>query len=198
MENKNENSEMEHMREQLNLLKGKLEKETIINERLLRKAMKEKVSSLNRDAIGVSAMALFGIPYCTVVFPTLINVSWWFIGVTDVFFIIALIYTYYSHKGIRAKELMDGNLIEVSRKMVRMRRMYATWLKFSIPFIIVWFAWFMYEILHKNTNDGIPMAIGGVVGGIIGAFIGIRVYRRTRQRSLDVIMQIKELCEEKS
>ena len=93
---------------------------------------------------------------------------------------------------------MDGNLIEVSRKMVRMRRMYATWLKFSIPFITVWFAWFMYEILHKNTTDGIPMVIGGVVGGIIGAFIGIRVYRRTRQRSLDVIMQIKELCEEKS
>ena len=194
MENKNENSEMEHMREQLNLLKEKLEKETIVNERLLRKAMKDTVSSLNRDAIGVAAIGLLGIPYCTFAFSLLMNVSWWFIGVTDVFFLTAVIYTYYSHKGIRAKDLMDGNLIEVSRKMVRMRHMYATWLKFSIPFITVWFAWFMYEILGNNVADGIPMAIGGVIGGIIGAFIGIRIYRRTRRRSLNVIMQIKELC----
>ena len=195
MENITENAELEQMREQLNLLKEKLEKETIINERLLRRTMKEKVSSLNRDAIIIAIIGLLGIPYCTFVFANLMNISWWFIGVTDIFFLTAVIYTYISHKDIRAKELLDGNLIEVSRKIGRMRRMYANWLKFSIPFIIIWFTWFMFEALGRNADNGVPFAIGGAIGGIIGGAIGIRKYRRMRKKTLEVIMQIKELCE---
>lgn len=197
MENIIENAELKQMKEQMNLLKEKLEKEKIVNEQLLRVAMKEKVSSLNRDAIVIVIVALLGIPYCTWVFASIINVSWWFIAVTDIFFLVAVVYTYFSHKDIRAKELMDGNLIEVSRKMTRMRRMYANWLKFSIPFVIVWFAWLMFEVLGNNADNGIPFAIGGVTGGIIGTWIGIKMYRRTRKKSLDVILQIKELTEEK-
>lgn len=195
MENKIESTELEQMRAQLNLLKGMLEKETIVNERLIRKAMKEKVSSLNRDAIVIAIVALVGIPYCTFVFANMMNISWWFIGVTDVFFLIAIIYTYISHKDIRAKELMDGNLIEVSRKIERMRRMYANWLKFSIPFVILWFAWFMFELLGRNADDGVPFAIGGIIGGIIGGCVGVCQYCRTRKKTLEVIMQIKELSE---
>jgi hypothetical protein len=195
MENNIESTELEQMRTQLNLLKEKLEKETIVNERLIRKAMKEKVSNLNRDAIAITIVALLGIPYCTFVFANMMNMSWWFIGTTDVFFLIAVIDTYISHKDIRAKELMDGNLIEVSRKIERMRRMYANWLKFGIPFIIVWFAWFLFEALGRNVDDGAPIAIGGAIGGIIGACIGIRKYRQTRRKTLEVIMQIKELNE---
>ena len=122
MENIN-NTELEQMKEQMNLLKEKIEKEKIVNQQLLRVAMKEKVSSLNRDAIIFVILGIVAIPYCTWVFISILNMSWWFIGVTDLFFLAAIVYTYFSHKDIKAKELMDGNLIEVSKKIMRMRRM---------------------------------------------------------------------------
>ena len=196
MENIN-NTELEQMKEQMNLLKEKIEKEKIVNQQLLRVAMKEKVSSLNRDAIIFVILGIVAIPYCTWVFISILNMSWWFIGVTDLFFLAAIVYTYFSHKDIKAKELMDGNLIEVSKKIMRMRRMYANWLKFSIPFVIVWFVWFLFEVLGNNVDEGTPFAIGGTVGGIIGGFIGTKMYYRTRNKTLDVIQQIKELTEEK-
>ena len=73
MENITENAELEQMRAQLNLLKGKLEKETIINEQLIRKAMKEKVSSLNRQTLVLAFIILLAIPYCTWVFTKMLN-----------------------------------------------------------------------------------------------------------------------------
>lgn len=122
MENEFENAGLEQMKEQLNLLKSKLDKETMINERLLRKAMKDKVSSLNHDAIVIAIVAILGIPYCTWVFASMVNVSWWFTIVTDLFMLTAVIYTYYCHKDLNAKDLLNGNLIEVSRKVARMRQ----------------------------------------------------------------------------
>jgi hypothetical protein len=197
MENIIDNTELEQMKEQMNLLKEKVEKEKIVNQQLLRAAMKEKVSRLNRDAIFIALLGIVAIPYCTWIFISILNMSWWFIGVTDLFFLAAIVYTYFSHKDIKAKELMDGNLIEVSKKIMRMRRMNANWLKFSIPFVIVWFAWFLFEVLGNNADEGTPFAIGGTVGGIIGGFIGTKMYYRTRNKTLDVTQQIKELTEEK-
>ena len=43
--------EFEMMKKQLEVLKDKLDKETIINEQLMRKTMKDKVSKLHKDAI---------------------------------------------------------------------------------------------------------------------------------------------------
>ena len=131
MENIN-NTELEQMKEQMNLLKEKIEKEKIVNQQLLRVAMKEKVSSLNRDAIIFVILGIVAIPYCTWVFISILNMSWWFIGVTDLFFLAAIVYTYFSHKDIKAKELMDGNLIEVSKKIMRMRRMIGANYRLSI------------------------------------------------------------------
>lgn len=199
MENNTESTELEQMRAQLNLLKGKLEKETIVNERLIRKAMKEKVSSLNRQTLVLAFIILLAIPYCTWVFTKMLNASWWFIAVTDLFFLVAVIYTYVTHKDLRAKELIDGNLVDVSRKITRMQRLGANWLKFSIPFGILWFAWFLFEVLGRNFDNNpsfsIGVAIGGLVGGIIGGWFGFMFYRRKRKKLLEVIMQIKELSE---
>ena len=50
--------EFETMKKQLEVLKDKLDKETIINEQLMRKAMKEKVPKLHKDAIIICCVAL--------------------------------------------------------------------------------------------------------------------------------------------
>ncbi len=180
------------MKKQLEVLKDKLDKETIINEQLMRKAMKEKVSKLHKDAIIIACVALFGIPYCTWAF-SFMHLPELFIVVTDIFFAIAIVYTYITHKGLKANDLLDGNLIEVSHKIIKMRRLESLWLRFSIPFITIWFAWFIYEVIKQTEDEAISMAIGGVVGGIIGGAIGVSKYRKSRKKSQEILLQIEEL-----
>jgi hypothetical protein len=184
--------EFETMKKQLEVLKDKLDKETIINEQLMRKAMKEKVSKLHKDAIIIACVALFGIPYCTWAF-SFMHLPELFIVVTDIFFAIAIVYTYITHKGLKANDLLDGNLIEVSHKIIKMRRLESLWLRFSIPFITIWFAWFIYEVIKQTEDEAISMAIGGVVGGIIGGAIGVSKYRKSRKKSQEILLQIEEL-----
>ena len=184
--------ELDMMKKQLEVLKDKLDKETIINEQLMRKTMKDKVSKLHKDAIIIACVALFGIPYCTWVF-SFMHMSTLFIGVTDVFFVIAIIYTYITHKGLKSNDLLNGNLVDVSYKITKMRHLESAWLRFSIPFITCWFAWFIFELMKQNGDEAKGMAIGGAVGGVIGAIIGTIKYRKSRKKSQEILLQIKEL-----
>jgi hypothetical protein len=184
---------LEQMKKQLSALKSKLDKETIVNDRLMRSIMNQKMKKINRERWIISSIILLGIPYCTWCFMFLLNMSVWFTVVTDVFMLVALIYTYLMHKDIKASELMKGNLIEVSRKMIKIKRMQANWLKFSIPFVVIWMAWFVIENL--NGIDAKYVIIGGSVGAVIGAIFGTMSYRRTRRMATEVIQQIEELNE---
>ena len=49
MKNDIESRELQEMKEQLAILTQKLEKETIVNERLLRQSMKNKASSIRKE-----------------------------------------------------------------------------------------------------------------------------------------------------
>lgn len=193
MEHINDNIELEQMREQLSVLKGKLDKEMIVNDRMMRKIMRQKVKSIKRYSWTIRTIILLGIPYCTWCFMYLLRMSVWFTLVTDIFMIIALVYTYFMHRGINEKELMEGDLIEVRSKMLRMKHMQANWLKFGIPFIILWLAWFVIE--NMNVADAQYILIGGGVGGVIGGIIGTMNYRKTRRMATEIIKQIEELNE---
>ena len=184
--------EFETMKKQLEVLKDKLDKETIINEQLMRKTMKDKVSKLHKEAIIIACVAHFGIPYCTWVF-SFMHMSYLFIGVTDVFLAIAIVYTFFTHKGLKANDLLNGNLVDVSYKITKMRHLESAWLRFSIPFITCWFAWFIFELMKQNGDEAKGMAIGGAVGGVIGAIIGTIKYRKSRKKSQEILLQIKEL-----
>ena len=64
--------ELQQMKEQLAILTQKLNKETIVNERLMRQAMKSKASSIRKQAITESAITLIMIPYTIWVMPEVI------------------------------------------------------------------------------------------------------------------------------
>lgn|SRR5574344_392151 len=192
MENINANIELEQMREQLSVLKGKLDKEAIVNDRLMRKIMKQKVKSIKQHGRAIIILTCVFIPYCTWVF-TNMHMSVWFTAVTDIFMLTALIYDYFAYKNIQSNELMEGDLIDVKRKMIRFKRKQADWLKIGIPFIILWLAWFAIE--NMNHADAKFVLIGGIVGGVIGACIGFKYYLKIRRMATEVISQIDELKE---
>lgn len=79
----NDNMELEQMKEQLSVLKSKLDKEDIVNDRLMRKVMRKKVSRLKRYTYVTYVAVIIGIPYCTWACIYLLNISLWFTLFTD-------------------------------------------------------------------------------------------------------------------
>ena len=143
--------------------------------------------------------ALFAIPYCAWVFNH-IGLSVWFCVVTCLFLLIAILYNFYSHYGLQTKDLLQGDLLMASQKVMRMKRLYLKWLRFGIPFICFWLSWFFTEVLYKLKGEGSDFLIAFLVGSVIGAnngvFLGFKQYRKTIRNADDLLQQIQELTVE--
>ena len=57
------NNEFEEMRQQMNILKEKLQQQDIVNEKVMRRTMKRNVSGINRRYTFVSILCILMIPY---------------------------------------------------------------------------------------------------------------------------------------
>lgn len=194
METMTDNKELEQMKGQLNVLKDKLEKESLVNDRIMRRIMRKRVNTIKRYVDMTYVLILISIPYCTWVFKSLLGVSWAFVVVTDLFMVVALIYEYQAHKEVTAKGLLDESLLDVSRKVQRMKKMNAQWLLFGIPFGILWLLWIILDI--PEDNDYIINVMFIIIGAIVGAFVGITFYRKRQRIAKDILSQIDELTKE--
>jgi hypothetical protein len=194
METMTDNKELEQMKGQLGVLKDKLEKESLVNDRIMRRIMRKRVKTIKRYVDMTYVLILISIPYCTWVFKSLLGVSWAFVVVTDLFMVVALIYEYQAHKEVTAKGLLDESLLDVSRKVQRMKKMNAQWLLFGIPFGILWLLWIILDI--PEDNDYIINVMFIIIGAIVGAFVGITFYRKRQRIAKDILSQIDELTKE--
>lgn len=184
----------EEMKEQLALLHHKLESEQIVNDRLIRRVISRNAGRINRDGLFIILVAALAIPYCITVFWWM-SISWAFTIVTTLFFIIAIVYTRYNLSMVRTQHLAACTLAEVTQRVVRMKLLYARWLRFSIPFLIIWAIWFAYEIMSlvgTSAEERHAILIGGAVGGAIGIAWGIVAYRRTQRLANEILDGIKD------
>ncbi|WP_300728070.1 hypothetical protein [uncultured Bacteroides sp.] len=190
MENFADNLEFEEMKRQCMLLKEKLDKEAIVNEKLIRSSMQDKVSYIVRRKRIVMLIAIVGLFYCTYIF-SILGFSMFLRIFTCIFLLVAVGYNYYSSKGMDSQRVVSGNLLEVSEALVRMNLLGIRWFYFAIPTVLFWLGWFIYECFQ--TEGGSYMAYGGIGGFIVGAIIGLRLYFSMRRKSKEVISQIEEL-----
>lgn len=191
-------NEFEEMKAQLALLNKKLEQETIVNERLIRRSMKEKASSLRRKAIVESIISLIMIPYFIWVMPQLIGLSTGFCLFVCFMLALALGYNYYIHSHFRPDEFVYGDLIKARKDTLMLKRFYSNWLKFiGIPFIIVFIGWFAYEVSQHFQGEELQSILGGMtIGLVLGVIIGSYQYLKTQRMADDILTQIEELSED--
>jgi len=187
--------ELQQMKEQLAILTQKLDKETIVNERLMRQAMKSKALWLRRKAIIESALILIMIPYFLWLMPGLCGLSVEFSTFVCLFLVLALVYNYYIHTHFRPEKFVHGNLLEARKDTLRLKTLYANWLKFiGIPFIVVFLSWFVHDITKAIHGEELQGALYGmVVGVLIGSIIGIYRYRKTQRTADEILEQIEEM-----
>ncbi|MBQ2210579.1 MAG: hypothetical protein II404_11545 [Prevotella sp.] len=190
----NNDFDLENMRQQMTTLKNKLNQQEIVNDRLIRHSMKNTASNINRTYFWLIFLSVLMVPYGYWAFVVLshFSIAFW-IG-TSLFMLVCGGATFYNKRNLSDTKLMTNSLVDVCRHMARAKKFDADWLFFGIPGIILWLAWFFYEV-YKQNNDLIshPMFWAGCVGGTIGAIIGFSIHFKTQRQYQEIIDQIEDL-----
>lgn len=196
MENTFISHELEEMRSQISILKGKLEKQTIVNENHIRLSMKSKANDLNRTIMSTVAGGIFALIYCPVLFAHF-GCSVPFVIVTTVILAVCLGLTIRQKVVLGRLDFSQGNLVEIARSLGNIRKHYVQWTRLAAPAIIIpWFAWCIYELIKLDNEGGMFVVAGAVVGGIIGGIVGVSINRKVVRNADEILSQIEELQKE--
>ena len=181
-------TQLEEMREQLATLKKKLDKQEIVNERLIRQLMGKNVVGVNRTNLWLNVLCVLMIPFGYLVFVTWSGYSIAFWIFTSLFLLSGFIYTYLTGKDLRNSRLMQEDLLEVRRKVARIKKLDHNQFYFGFIVFLIWVVWLGYEIhLHGGFS------YGGLIGGAIGTVFGVRFYNKTQRQYQEIINQIEDL-----
>ena len=192
--NTRETNEILEMREQLAALKKRLNTQEIINDRLIKEAMLGKLSSINKQAIVIGILCLVMIPFEFFNFQRLGH-SLAFCIATSALFLICFVAILVSHYRLRKRDIRNGDLVTTYTEVARTRKIYKNWHYISIPILVVWFAWYEYEIYTRISQKDMTMMLivsaSAIVGIIIGGIIGLRIHKRTLRTAEDLLHQIE-------
>lgn len=192
-------TEFEEMRQQLDILKNKLDNQTLVNDKLIRQSMLNKMSFMKKYT-WVSFLVLLFIYYAYNEVRIMFNLSWWFYGATVIFMTFSVCLDAYINR-FNKEAFLNGDLIATSLQMQRMKKLRKRSLLYGIFFMTIWVSWFVIELYNdsgavnggENTSMFYGMIVGGGVGLIVGVAIGIWIYLRMQRINSDIIQQIDEL-----
>lgn len=188
-------NEWNDMREQLQLLKQKVEREEQLGERQIRRAMSRQMAKINRQGLFFTILALVSIPYF-IWSRAILPVSEPFCWFTCAYLLAAAIYTHLIHSELSAEDLTRDHLITVARKLTALKRSYTRWLYLSIPFLAVWIYWYVHELrLILRPEIFVTTLIACAIGGLIGFAIGIHKHMQVQRGCSELLEQIREISD---
>lgn len=183
--------ELEEMREQLDLLNKKLDKQQIFAEKSMIKYVKADLKKLNGSGVFYIVMGIFALIYCPVTF-YFWNFSFEFVVGTALMLFVCLAYTLYLHNGLYSIDVAKGNLMELSQKVLRLRKGYANWLYVGFTMIIVW-CYFLYRealVIYENPEG---FMVAAIIGGLLGGIIGLSRHFKVVRDADNLLEHIKEI-----
>ena len=194
----NENiNELETLRSQLNILKKKLDDQTIVNGQLLRNAMSNKMSWIMKY-IWFELLAL--LPLCALSFVGLKLMSpgmpWGPMVCILLLVAVDIVLDFYLNH-TSENDWLAENLVATGRKLIRMKKLRWIQVAVSLPIAVVLFIWYGF-CFSAETDEVMSMAmnIGMIVGGVIGLGIGLSVLVKMNRTNDSLIQQIRELTKE--
>lgn len=172
-------------------LKRNLDKEQIVNDRLLRTVMRQRASWLNKFVIFEFCM----IPVIYLIFAGIcafFHISQWF-AVT--FLILGTLDAVMDLRTFRIspKVFSTCTMLEVRKLLIRQKKERLIHMCVALPLCIIWIIWFLNTIAVASdplaTDHALNFAgvVGGIIGGLIGGIICIIIYRKA-QRTNDFII----------
>ncbi|MBR5170656.1 MAG: hypothetical protein IKW85_08820 [Muribaculaceae bacterium] len=205
METQNDNfnaydefNELDEMRQQLNDVKNKVEKQGHLNEELVKRVVQDKMKSVHRTVFQLAALAIAATPiYIFLKYQA--GLSWALVIFTIVMLLGFIIADYFiNHMDINH---MGDDMIETARKLTQMKKNRSISQKIGLAVCVPWLAWFGYEyyqynLSHFGQDNALFTLLPIAIGAIAGATIGIIIYRRMQRTNDEMIDQINELTRE--
>lgn len=179
-------NELDEMRQQMVLLKEKLNRQEIINEQLMHKSVERRLYrlGLNRKIKRVyMVLCIIFIP-CFLV--GTMGLPIWF-GIATVAVIGAsLVYHEAFMEHVSADDLNRLSMKQISEKAIRLKEQGARWIWIGIPMLVAWLVTLCYVVLHRADyeTEGQYILYGISFGIIIGACLGVIIYKK-QQRMID-------------
>lgn len=198
MEENNTMMELEQMREQMQVLRNKLDTQEIVNDKLVKNSIKSKMSWIKKfvyfEFLLIPFMALMGY-----VFKEMFNLSWFCYAFILVLCVIDVVLDYRINvASLDLEKVEKHNLSDTLQKLVAMKQMRAKAFFIMMLLSILLFMWSSIEMWQNTSTNTFNTNIlyGGLVGGIIGFFVGIyisiRIYRKMQTTNDELIAQIEE------
>ena len=190
-----DSQELEDMRNQIDILRNKLDRQEIINDTHIRNSMKTKRSEMTRTVGLIIFLGMLALPYCIWIFFKM-GLSILFITATAIMLVVCIVLTIKQQLTLKGLDFSQGKLLEVAEKLNRVKVHYHEWIKIALPIIIIWFSWLMYEVItHCGTDEPmtIGFCVGAAIGVVIGGVLGNRVNRKIVRKSTEILEQIEEL-----
>lgn len=203
MENENNMTELEQMREQMNIFKKRLDEQQIINEQLVRNSMGGKMSWIKNFVWG----EIIIVPIFLLLFAPIhasMGLSWWLFAFLAVGLVADVTGDFIINR-IPKSQLLSGDLVETSQRLAKMKKQRTQWFIIGLIFVLIWFVWFCAELImsSKTASDASShgalsyVVIGGaVVGGIIGVIVACLIFRKMQNTNNQIIDQINQITKE--
>lgn len=191
----NDFQELEDMRRQISLLKEKLDKESIVNDKLMRNIMSTKIGNVNSYLLKLLILIPFTMALVYFDFGILFPLSTEFMIVTQIMLVGFGIYIYLNKRLLASANIACGNLVEESKKLLRFKKREIRYIFFGMPTCIAWMVWCFYELLHcgKEQDEIICVIIGASIGAIFGFGYSIRKFRMIMRNINSVVSQIEDI-----
>lgn len=205
MENNDIMNELEQMREQMQVLRNKLDKQEIVNDKMLRRTIKSRMSWIKKFVyfefclIPFLALLWYGIK-------VMMGLSWFNVIFMLVMTTIDAIWDYRINvASLKLEKVEENSLTDTMQKLLEMKQARAKSFYIMMTLLIVWSAWTgieMYMNLGTMFTPGSLMesaAQGGFIGLLIGIPVGIfaaiRIYRKMQRTNDSLIEQIKDMAD---
>ena len=188
-----EKMELDELREQVALLKYKLQHQKIVSERAISEAAQKGIGKLNTAGTISMVLGVFATVWCTIMIHQM-GFSLAFVIGTAIFLGVTALATIYTHCSLRPIDVAHGNLVEIMQKLIRFRKIYSYWHFYSIPALLVWCFFLYYDASHM-LSDATPFLIGGAVGGVFGSAMGLKRYFKIMRETDSIIAKINELMQ---
>jgi len=202
-----ENLEFEQLKAQMAVLEKKIASQEIVNERLIRESMKDKMSWIKKYIFG----ELIAAPIAVLIWIGISLYAHIPLWLTLILALGCAIDIYFDWKvnitPIKDNDFDRQNLIETAEKLRKMKRQRAIQTIVGTVAVVLFLLAAFAIACIKNFKDVNPfdnltpenvvliggVLIGGCVGCIIGIIVSAKIFKKMQQSNDQIIQQIEEI-----
>ena len=189
------------MRQQINLLKSKLNDQKIVNDQMLRKVVQEKVDTIHKVGWRVVIFGILEIPFVIWVFRELCGFSWMFCIITALYVLSSVIFQVIMNMSLQRQIRPNDDLLAVGKHLTKLKRLNVKQLYFSFPFTALWTGLLIWEAYKNPAMLGFDFTMFVCIvifGVVLGLVIGLTIIFKRYNAMKDAISQIEMFLPEKS